>query len=222
VRVLGVDGAKGGWVIVVLDEGRYVESRLVERFAGAVADDAVVIGVDIPLGETTSAARRADSAARAFLGPRRSSVFTPPPLSTAAAAEYADAKRLAIAATGKAISKQAWHLLPKMLDAASHWRAAPLRIREVSPEASFRAMAGAPLTTSKRTAAGITDRRRLLEQHGIHVDDALHGVRGVKVDDVLDAAAVAWSADRIATGAARSLPDPPELDDAGRPVAIWY
>jgi predicted RNase H-like nuclease len=222
VRVLGVDGAKGGWVIVVLDDGRFVESRLVERFAGAVAEDAVVIGVDIPLGETTSAARCADSAARALLGPRRSSVFTPPPLSTAAAADYAGAKRIAIASTGKSISKQAWHLLPKMLDAVPHWRAAPLRIREVSPEASFRAMAGAPLATSKRTAAGITDRHQLLEQHGIRVGDALNDVRGVGVDDVLDAAAVAWSADRIARDQARCLPDPPELDDAGRPVAIWY
>jgi predicted RNase H-like nuclease len=38
--------------------------------------------------------------------------------------------------------------------------------------------------------------------------------------DVLDAAAAAWSADRIARGLARSLPDPPE-EIRGRKVAIW-
>jgi predicted RNase H-like nuclease len=40
-------------------------------------------------------------------------------------------------------------------------------------------------------------------------------------DDVLDAAAAAWTARRKAVGEARSLPDPPELI-RGRPVAIWY
>jgi predicted RNase H-like nuclease len=39
---------------------------------------------------------------------------------------------------------------------------------------------------------------------------------------VLDAAAAAWSADRIATGTAKALPDPPELTTAGRRIAIWY
>jgi predicted RNase H-like nuclease len=42
------------------------------------------------------------------------------------------------------------------------------------------------------------------------------------VDDVLDAAVAAWSAQRIARGEARCLPDPPERDAEGRSVAIWY
>jgi predicted RNase H-like nuclease len=41
------------------------------------------------------------------------------------------------------------------------------------------------------------------------------------VDDVLDAAAAAWSACRILNGQAKSLPDPPEVVD-GYPVAVWY
>lgn len=41
-------------------------------------------------------------------------------------------------------------------------------------------------------------------------------------DDVLDAAAAAWTAHRIAHGRAHSLPDPPEHDADGRPVAIWH
>ena len=40
--------------------------------------------------------------------------------------------------------------------------------------------------------------------------------------DVIDAAAVAWCALRIAGGGeAFSMPSPPERDAAGRPVAIW-
>jgi predicted RNase H-like nuclease len=44
----------------------------------------------------------------------------------------------------------------------------------------------------------------------------------VPADDILDAAAVAWTATRIASGRAASLPSPPQPDDAGRPIAIWY
>jgi predicted RNase H-like nuclease len=38
---------------------------------------------------------------------------------------------------------------------------------------------------------------------------------------VLDAAAAAWSAHRIATGCAVSYPDPPQRTDDGDEIAIW-
>ena len=41
-------------------------------------------------------------------------------------------------------------------------------------------------------------------------------------DDVLDAAVVAWTAARIGAGVACSLPDPPQVDEEGHPLAIWY
>ena len=40
--------------------------------------------------------------------------------------------------------------------------------------------------------------------------------------DVLDAAAVAWSAWRIAAGQAVIIPSEPQLDDRGRPITISY
>jgi predicted RNase H-like nuclease len=42
----------------------------------------------------------------------------------------------------------------------------------------------------------------------------------VPVDDVLDAAAVAWTAARVAAGTARSLSDPPAVFADGLPAAI--
>lgn len=42
-----------------------------------------------------------------------------------------------------------------------------------------------------------------------------------RVDDVLDAAVVAWTAQRVAAGEARPLPDPPETFSDGIPCAIW-
>jgi len=222
LRVLGVDGAKGGWVVVALEDGRFVDSRLVGRFADLATDPAVVIGVDIPLGETTPGDRMAEPAARARIGPRRSSVFTPPPLAAAEADDYEQAKAIAIGRTGKGISKQAWHLLPKMVDVVDHWRAAPDRIREVHPECSFREMRGEPLPWPKKTWQGLADRLRLLRERGLDLVAGRHHDGGIAPDDVVDAAAVAWTAHRIASGIAVSLPDPPECDAAGRPVAIWY
>lgn len=222
MRVLGVDGARGGWAVVALEHGRFVDSHFVDRFADVACDPAVVIGVDIPLGETTPGDRMAESAARARIGARRSSVFTPAPLAAADATDYEQAKAIAMTCTGKGISKQAWHLLPKMIDVEEHWRAAPERIREVHPECSFREMRGAPLTWPKKTWPGLADRLRLLRDRGIDLVAGCHHDGRVAPDDVIDAAAVAWTAHRIASGVAVSLPDPPECDDAGRPVAIWY
>ncbi|HEU0181131.1 MAG TPA: DUF429 domain-containing protein, partial [Agromyces mariniharenae] len=214
----GVDGCRGGWVAVALEDGRFTAIRVITSIGEVADDDAVIVGVDMPMGETTPGARASEAAARRFLGSRRSTIFTPPPLA-AAVDDYDAAKAMAIAATGKSISKQAWHLLPKMRDAAPHWAHDPERFREVHPECAFAAMAGAPLASSKRTADGVVERRALLAANGIEV--GADRVGGAQPDDVVDAAAVAWSAHRVATGIAVSLPDPPERDAQGRPVAVW-
>jgi predicted RNase H-like nuclease len=46
--------------------------------------------------------------------------------------------------------------------------------------------------------------------------------RGVGEDDLLDAAAVAWSARRIAAGTAEVLSDPAQRADDGAEIAIRY
>jgi len=123
--------------------------------------------------------------------------------------------------SGKKIPKQAWELRHKMLDAYPHWCDDPERIREVHPECSFRQMAGAPLLSKKRQWSGLRDRLAMLRQHGIDVVADDHDLP-VAADDVVDAAAAAWSAHRIALGSALSLPTTPEFDADGRAVAIWY
>ena len=84
-----------------------------------------------------------------------------------------------------------------------------------------RAMNGAlPLRHRKKSAGGVLERLELLGRHGIELTEL--GASGLApVDDILDAAAAAWSAHRIAVGRAATLPDPPELVD-GQRVAIWY
>jgi predicted RNase H-like nuclease len=72
--------------------------------------------------------------------------------------------------------------------------------------------------------------RRVVEVHpevsfadaGVHLADELgQAGRHAAVDDVLDAGAAAWTAARVATGAATPLPDPPVEHSDGWPAAIW-
>jgi len=95
------------------------------------------------------------------------------------------------------------------------------RVFEVHPEVSFCELAGECVAWSKKSWNGRLLRRRLLADAGIVLpDDVIPEVAGVVADDVVDAAVVAWSARRIASGTARTLPNPPEVA-GGRRVAIW-
>lgn len=83
--------------------------------------------------------------------------------------------------------------------------------------------AGSVERWSKLVWNGQRERQRLLSAEGIDVPDELGAVGGsVPEADVLDAAAAAWTADRMLRGAASPLPDPPSADERGRFVAIWY
>lgn len=79
-------------------------------------------------------------------------------------------------------------------------------------------MNGGPLAMAKKSWDGQASRFRLLVAAGVVVPGLLGGAAGaVPPDDVLDAAAAAWTARRFALGRARRLPE----GDRG-PGAIWY
>ena len=87
------------------------------------------------------------------------------------------------------------------------------------PELSFAALAGAPLPDSKHTSAGLAVRRDLLAQAGITLPLK---VAGAAENDLLDAAAVAWSARRIAAGTATTLTNRAQPADDGTEIAIRF
>jgi predicted RNase H-like nuclease len=212
--VAGVDAWRGGWVSVVAEDGRLVDSLLARAFAELLErlDKVIVVGVDIPIGLPSDGPRDADLEARAFVGPRRASVFPTPPRTALAAATYAEARRLV-----PSLSAQSFALGKKVLEVDSHLDE---RVFEVHPEVSFAALAGRHLQYSKRSWNGQLERRRLLAEAGLELPDRLAG-GDAPADDVLDAAVAAWSATRKARGEAQSLPSHPPVQD-GRPVAIWY
>ena len=223
MRVTGVDACRGGWVAVSLDGAAPATVRVHETLTGLIGPGsdtgpAAVTGIDMPLGLLEAGWREADLAARARLGPRRSSVFAIPPRAVWEQESYQAAGERCRALTGQGFSIQAWGLRAKLLEAGRYRETCGHPLYEVHPELAFCAMAGAPLTNRKHTGAGRDQRRALLSQAGI----ALPAARPAPVTDILDAAAVAWSARRIAAGRAVTLPAVPQHDPQGREITIRY
>lgn len=166
------------------------------------------VGVDMPIGLPATPGRTADRAARAFLGPRRSSVFPAPARPLLGCSSHAEANALSRSLFGLGVSVQTFHLLPKIravdvlarsLDQSDRDR----RLAEVHPECSFLLASGGPLA-SKHTAEGIARRRTVIEEAVGQVPPV---PRGARLDDVLDACAALWSVERFARGEHLSIPD---------------
>lgn len=221
--VAGIDGYRRGWVAIVLTDGRFEAAFAMPDLAALVArlGHAWSITVDIPIGLPERGPRTADIEARRFVGPRRSSVFPTLPRAVWEAPDLAAARALNRQLSGRSVSAQTYALRGKVLEADAVARSDP-RLREAHPEVSFRAIAGRPLTSSKSSWAGTSLRRGFLLGVGIELPDELGEAGAVGVDDVLDAAAVAWTADRIANGEAESFPADPVPGPDGIAAAIWY
>jgi predicted RNase H-like nuclease len=225
-RVMGVDACPAGWVgIAVGPSGiqAYVEELVADLVAAAAIDGPLdAIGVDIPIGLMSDAPRQADLLAAARIGGLRSSVFTTPVRAALQATDHATASTLNRDRAGFGVSVQAYGLARRIFEVEEWSRSTGLTVREVHPEVSFAELAGAPLADRKNSWAGVQRRRALLAEAGLVLDGDLGlAGRAAKVDDVLDAAAAAWTATRIAAGTARPIPDPPEPSDDGWPAAIW-
>ncbi len=163
--------------------------------------------------------RLADVEARRFVGSRGSSVFPAPPAEVLGAASYAEANASLVELGMPKLSQQAWALVPRIREAAAVAEVDP-RVFEVHPEVSFCQMAEGPLGWSKKSWNGLMLRRQLLTAVDICLPAVIPEVAGVVADDVIDAAAVAWSARRLVAGEAVPFPDPPQ-ECGGRAVAIW-
>lgn len=201
--------ARGAWVAVTLSDGSFDRAFVVSSLAEvpAACPAAAVIVVDIPLGLPTTWPRAADQQARDFVGPRRSSVFFTPVRAAVALADYPAAVAASVAATGKGISRQA-HALSRMILDAEPVAESDERIYEGHPEVTFREIANEPLLDPKASWNGMQRRLALLAAEGIHLPRHAGEAGHVRPDDLLDAAALAWTAARIATGSARRLGDP--------------
>lgn len=226
--IAGIDGCGSRWLAIAQEPGRrqYVAKVLeTEELAAQTWD---LIAIDIPIGLPDCGRRAADLEARKFIQPRGSSVFPTPIRPALTARTWEEGCDITRAADGRGISRQTFAILPKVRDIDHHFRTTSLRDRlfEVHPEVSFAAWGQQPMRFAKRHHQGHEDRRALIARY--FGEDAFDSVRdqlrGQKAaaDDIADAFAALWSANRILIGAAERLPAAPRVDSLGLPMHIWY
>ena len=229
----GVDGCRAGWICVSRELGsREVASGCFESaralFAQRPAPD--VIGIDIPIGLTDCGPRDCDREARRVLGwPRASSVFPAPIRAVLAARSWEEACAIRSRVEDKRMSKQAWAIVGKVREVDEELRARARlreRVREVHPEVSFREWNGAPMRLRKTSRRGREEHRPQVDARfgpaAFEVVPAQFRVKDVGHDDILDAFAALWPAERILRRVNRSLPESPPIDPCGLRMEIVY
>jgi predicted RNase H-like nuclease len=141
---------------------------------------------------------------------------------TLEASTYEEACSISEAACGKRLRRQSFAILSKISDVDVALRSGmnlPLQVREVHPEVCFAVLNGLrPIEEPKRSYDGYVARRTLLENAlECDVDSLRRAVpRHVAADDdILDALAALWTAERIVKGQAITFPTEPERDAYG-------
>ncbi len=221
----GADGCRAGWVCIERDTitgdifGQVFSSTrdLLER-----ARYLAVLTLDIPIGLTDAEPRECDRAARRLLTSLRgSSVFPAPVRAALDAPSYLEACELSAVACGKRLSRQGYAIMGKIREVDAILRSDPelrSRVREVHPEVCFCAWASHPMQFGKKTHGGHSERLELVEEH---FHGAFHRIRvdipsrQAADDDILDAFAALWTAERIVRGMAITVPESPLEDRFG-------
>lgn len=231
MRAAGADGCRAGWICVARGAEGAIDACCVAHVAELLRLDPRldVLAIDVPIGLLDEGARECDREARRLLGARGSSVFPAPLRPVLAARSWEEACALRSRIEGKRMSRQAWGIAAKVREVDELLRSDPdarSRVREVHPELCFLAWAGRPMRHAKKRAAGRAERRQLVDAH--FGPSAFAGVRArfarrdVADDDILDAFAALWTAERSLRGEARVLPETPPRDAFGLPMEMVY
>jgi predicted RNase H-like nuclease len=239
---LGIDGCRGGWLWIGHFHGDWRGGLVRELDALLPTLTQVELAlIDMPIGllEGGPKERECDREARALLGrPRASSVFRPPCRAALAALAQGHAGVCAVnrQATGTGLSLQTFNIMPKIeaLDRLLQGHAGlGERLRESHPELCFQRLnRGIPLSDNKRSSAGRSERRALVQQAvtelgAASVDPLIERLaaclprRELGLDDIIDAAVLALAALQIlATGCRSELPSVVPRDANGLPMAM--
>jgi predicted RNase H-like nuclease len=234
-QLVGVDGCPDGWLCVVAHHGSLDATILpdLDAVLGWFGSDAIIT-IDVPIGLTDAGARQCDLEARKLLKPpRASSVFPAPIRPTLSARTYLEACDLHVAADGRRMSKQAYAITAKIAQVDVVLRADPTlqrRVREVHPEVCFAVWNGnshgdRPMLHKKGRSEGRAEREALIEANWPGQRQRLSATlracgHGWHQDDLNDAFAALWTAQRVAAGCARVLPQKPPVDRFGLTMEI--
>ncbi len=217
--IIGIDGCKAGWFSVWQDYEERIQSSIFKSLVDLKKffshEDYLIIGIDMPVILGDEIPRKADQLARKMLAKKASSIFTAPTPHMLQQDSYENASLVSKRQFGKSISLQSWYLFPKIKDVQTIIDHKNIKIYEIHPELSFRAMNNeAVVLESKKSAQGFDIRKALLDQYFPRFNfETLRNQylkKEVVDDDILDAIAVLWSAKRIQANKASFIPKIPE------------
>ncbi|MGB7756234.1 MAG: DUF429 domain-containing protein [Salinisphaera sp.] len=235
-RCIGIDGCPAGWVAAT-PEGVFLERQLSDLLcSGGLIPGSDIVAIDMPIGLARAGRRECDVLARQELGAaRRNSVFLTATRGAVQADSHTEATRLNRANNAKGVSAQAYHLFGKIREVDELLAVNPAlqtTLYEVHPELAFACWnadangALRPMPHPKKSGLGAYDRLRLVfKRYGRDHFERFrqrHWSSHVADDDIADAYAALFAAERIAAGLHRALPEHPPRDERGLPMRICF
>jgi predicted RNase H-like nuclease len=217
--IVGIDGCKSGWFAAWQNQEGVIETAVFQSISNLknffIGTNQLIIGIDIPVILSEVMPRQADQLARKLLSKKASSVFTAPTPEMLDQPNYEKASLVSKKLIGKSMSLQSWYLFPKIKDVQNILHYENIKVFEIHPELSFRAMNNEKvILESKKTDEGFKIRKSLLDKHFLNLNfDAIrtkYQKKEVMDNDILDALVVLWSAKRIANNQASYIPKIPE------------
>jgi predicted RNase H-like nuclease len=217
--VIGIDGCKSGWFAVWQNQDEVIDTAIFKSLNNLkdffIESNQLIIGIDMPVILSEVMPREADQLARKLLSKKASSVFTAPTPEMLDQPNYEKASLISKRLIGKSMSLQSWYLFPKIKDVQTVIDCENIKLFEIHPEVSFRAMNNEKvILESKKTAEGFDIRKSLLDKHFLDFNFDVIRNKYQKKDlmdnDILDALVVLWSARRIVNNQASYLPKTPE------------
>lgn len=223
----GIDGCRSGWLVVEARSNLHSANFRIASNWNAIASDADVIAVDMPIGLSRSGVRQCEVEARKIISPHGSRVFKTLPRGALKfpQKDWRIANQWSKDRGFGGISKQIWAIRPKIIEIdRAITPGQQTRVYEAHPELAFARINGGPLH-SKHTAAGLAVRKDILQRAGFTELDAwLQRLRGIgaKADDLYDACILVLTAKRLLQNAATFVPAIRETDSRGLRMAIAY
>ena len=235
-KLAGVDGCRAGWFVALTTE--HGESPRLEicptfRDVLALVGESGIVVVDIPIGlldERQRGGRQVDVEARKMIGPRRSSVFSPPTRPLLKCENWEVARTCGL-------SRQSFAILPKIREVDNAMSPElQSRVMESHPEVALGHFAASPMDYWKKDAEGREERLRVLasaasidalpqfsEIEKMFDEDRRSFLRkDVALDDLVDAYVMLVVAARYATDKAQRIPSSPPTDGRGLRMEMWF
>lgn len=223
-KYIGVDGCKGGWIAAIYENEKLKLSKYscIEELVSANEDYRELI-IDMVIGLPSSNAEvRPDSAARALIPGRTSTIFAVPSRQAIYADDKDEIREVNIKALGKDLPAQTIAIIPKMRELDEFLQSHPNhknRLKESHPEVCFSRLKGSVIMSRKADGEGIAERVRILREYlpDITEDYIYQEAKKFKCnpDDVVDSIVLCVTGNLFAQGKSDVIPENVQEDVTG-------